>query len=400
VNQITVVGGGIAGLVAATECAEAGAPVRLLEARGRLGGRGASSPGPYVAGLGPHAFYTGGSLWDWLVARDLQRPYQRPPFTGLRFRWQGKLHRALPSIVATGARVARGHVPVDESLREWVTRRGNTTMAEAIAGAAGVLTFDHDPGRLSAKFVVDRVRRILLSFPPPARYVTGGWSAAIDRMVAHAESVGVRIETGAKVDSLDDITGGPVILAVAPRAARQLLGNDSLRVEAPRVALLDIGVETRRGDPYIVLDLDEAAFVDRFTAVDQSLAPQGHELIQASIGMRPGETLEEAVKRIEAILDLAFGKWRQRETWRRHYSVTESTGAIDLPGATYQDRPAIDYDSDILLAGDWVAAPGHLAEVSSNSAQHAARLAVARLTTAAHTSPQRPARNLAAGPAS
>ena len=76
-SRITIVGGGIAGLVAATECAEAGAPVRLLEARSRLGGRGATSPGEFHTGLGPHAFYAG-PLWDWLVARDLHKPFRIP----------------------------------------------------------------------------------------------------------------------------------------------------------------------------------------------------------------------------------------------------------------------------------------------------------------------------------
>jgi uncharacterized protein with NAD-binding domain and iron-sulfur cluster len=36
-GAITVIGGGLAGLIAAIECAEQGVPVRLLEARSRLG---------------------------------------------------------------------------------------------------------------------------------------------------------------------------------------------------------------------------------------------------------------------------------------------------------------------------------------------------------------------------
>jgi hypothetical protein len=50
---------------------------------------------------------------------------------------------------------------------------------------------------------------------------------------------------------------------------------------------------------------------------------------------------------------------------------------VDLPGTTWRDRPTTHPRTDIWLAGDWVAAPGHLAEVSANSAIDAARSTVA-----------------------
>ena len=45
-SEITIVGAGIAGLVAAIACAEEGASVRLMEAHESLGGRGRSTDGP------------------------------------------------------------------------------------------------------------------------------------------------------------------------------------------------------------------------------------------------------------------------------------------------------------------------------------------------------------------
>jgi phytoene dehydrogenase-like protein len=278
----------------------------------------------------------------------------------------------------------RRPAPVDASLREWLTAEAGPATAAAVGGLAGVLAFDHDPGRLSAAFVWERVGRILFTVPPVARYVVGGWGAVIDRMAAHARELGAEVETGAKVTSLDDVgRDGPVILAVAPRAARSLTGDDGLRAESPRVALLDLGLVAPRGDPYIVSDLDEGAFVDRFTAVDPTLAPGGHSLVQASIGQRPDEPLGEAVARVEAVVDAGFPGWRDREVWRRRSSVIESTGALDLPGTTWRDRPAVRRADGLYLCGDWVAAPGHLAEVAWASALEAARHAVAA-TSARH----------------
>ncbi|OLT30443.1 hypothetical protein BJF79_38970 [Actinomadura sp. CNU-125] len=45
-SEITVIGGGVAGLVAAIECAEGGASVTLHEAHRTLGGRGRATPAP------------------------------------------------------------------------------------------------------------------------------------------------------------------------------------------------------------------------------------------------------------------------------------------------------------------------------------------------------------------
>ena len=62
--------------------------------------------------------------------------------------------------------------------------------------------------------------------------------------------------------------------------------------------------------------------------------------------------------------------------WRRRSVVEGKSGALDLPGATWRDRPAIRRGGDVFLAGDMVAAPGLLSEVSFNSALEASVLAL------------------------
>ncbi len=61
------------------------------------------------------------------------------------------------------------------------------------------------------------------------------------------------------------------------------------------------------------------------------------------------------------------------------------SGALDMPGTSWRDRPAVDRGDGVFLAGDMVAAPGLLAEVSWASGVQAARLA---LDAAASTRPQ------------
>ena len=59
------------------------------------------------------------------------------------------------------------------------------------------------------------------------------------------------------------------------------------------------------------------------------------------------------------------------------------SGALDLPGTTWRDRPAVDRGDGIFLCGDQVAADGCLSEVSFASAIDAGTRALAQ--TGKHT---------------
>ena len=168
-----------------------------------------------------------------------------------------------------------------------------------------------------------------------------------------------------------------MIVAAEPADARALLGDDSLRVASGHTVCVDLGIEHRRGDPFVVSDLDECGFVERYTAADPTLAPPGEELVQAQMPVGPGEDADAAEARLDTLLDLAFPDRAARTTWHRRLVMNGRTGALDLPGQTWRDRPAIDRGGGILLAGDWVAAPGLLSEVAWASAVEAARLALA-----------------------
>lgn len=374
-SEITVIGGGLAGLTAAIACAEGGAPVRLLEAHEELGGRARSAGGPYKANLGPHVIYKDGPFWRWLVERDLLPAYAGPPLAGVRFRWQGTARRfpplgALPPVLRLRGREA----PVDRDFRGWVTAHSDARTAEMLSAAAGVYTFHHDPGELSAAFVWQHSVRVLLSPPPTARYLIGGWGTLVDSLERHARQLGVRIETGHRVESLP---GGPVVVATELDAARRLLNDDSLAWPSGNTVCLDLGLRRRRGDPFVVSDLDEAGWVERFSAADPSLAPAGEELVQAQMPIRPEESADAAALRLERLLDASLPDWRERETWRRRQTMTARTGPLDYPGKSWRDRPAIDRGDGVYLAGDMVAAPGLLSEVSWASGAEAAGLALA-----------------------
>jgi phytoene dehydrogenase-like protein len=386
-SEITVVGGGLAGLTAAIACAEEGAKVRLLEAHDAVGGRARSDCAPYKTNFGPHALYSDGGLWQWCSERGLLPACARPTLSGVRLRWQGELRRTPPLAVIPHVLRLRGReAPIELDFRSWAAKHTDARTAALLSSAIGVVTFHHDPGELSAAFVWERTRRILLSPLPVARFPIGGWSALVDNLEARARELGVAIETSSRVQELP---APPVIVATELAQARALLDDASLDWPSGRTLCLDLALRHRRGDPYVVSDLDEAGWVERFTALDSSLAPAGEELFQGQMPLRPGETPEQAQARLERLLDLALVDRRERETWRRRQVMDARTGALDPPGSTWRERPAVDRGDGVYLAGDMVAAPGLLAEVSCASAVEAARLAVAASTKSARTVPLR-----------
>src|SRR5947208_15831933 len=204
-DKITIVGGGLAGLTAAISGAEQGADVRLLEAHEELGGRARSTDGPYKANLGPHAILASSPFWRWLGEREMIPPYARPRLSGVRFRWEDEIRR----VPAVGAAVAalrlRGRTaPVDLDFRTWASDQVGEQAAEILSRSAGILTYHHDPGELSAAFLWEPLVRGLLSAPPSARYPIGGWTAIVDRLLARALQLGVSVVSATRVEELPE----------------------------------------------------------------------------------------------------------------------------------------------------------------------------------------------------
>jgi len=383
VKAVTVIGGGLGGLAAAITAAEAGASVTLHEAHSTLGGRWRTTPvrrkdqRVYRAHEGPHVIYRDGPIWAWLKERRLLGVTCRVPLSAIaRFRFwhEGQVRRVPPVGFLRAVRLSgRRDVPIDQSFRAWTSRLVGDEAAEMGASASGVGLFHHDPGSLSAAFVAERLSRVY-SLPPAASYRQGSWGAMFDEIGAYARRLGVTIELGSRVSAVGD---GITIVATELESARALLGDDSLDWPSGRAALLDLGVKRDRRDLFVVSDLDNCGWMENFTVPDPTIAPPGEHLIQMQMPIDAQASKADGVARLEAIADQALPGWRERTTHRLESLANARTGAVDLPGTSWRDRPAIDRGDGVYLVGDRVAASGLLSEVSLNSGVRAAQLALA-----------------------
>jgi phytoene dehydrogenase-like protein len=185
-----------------------------------------------------------------------------------------------------------------------------------------------------------RWRQAFHAIASQARWVVGGWERLIDQLAAGARERGVRIETGTRVEQLP---AGPVIVATELPDAAQLLGDEGIAWPSGATVVLDLGLrDGRRPDPFVVWDLDEAGWIERFSCPDPSVAPPGEQLVEAQLPQRPGEAAEQTQARLEALLDAALAQRRERLTSRRRMVIAGRSGAVDPPGTTWRDRPAVD----------------------------------------------------------
>ena len=106
---------------------------------------------------------------------------------------------------------------MDVDFHTWATALHGEEAARAAAGLLGVVTYDSDPGRLSAAFVWDVLRRVTAPRAPAVRWIVGGWPVLVDRLAARARELGVRIVTSSRVDALPE---PPVIVATQLESAQ------------------------------------------------------------------------------------------------------------------------------------------------------------------------------------
>ncbi|WP_030566345.1 FAD-dependent oxidoreductase [Streptomyces aureocirculatus] len=382
-SEITVIGGGLAGLVSAISAAEAGPRVTLYEAHSTLGGRGRSTPVPYVAHEGAHVFYSDGPWWTWLAERGMVAGVGVPRARDVRFGFvrNERLRTAPPLGFARMVLPGRPRTaPVDQDFHGWASARYGESAARAAANAITAVTYDADTGRLSAAFVWELFRRVFAPTVPSVRWVVGGWQRVLHRLEARARELGVRIESNSRITDLADVRGGPVIVATELASARALLGDDSLRWTSGHCVLLDLAVRRDRRDRFITFDLDAGGFHECYSMQDPTIAPRGESLFQLDMPVRQGESTASARARLEALADLTLPGRRERVTWQRSGTAKGRTGALDLPGQTWRDRPAVERGDGVFLAGDMVAAPGMRGEIAILSALQAAESAVTACT--------------------
>jgi phytoene dehydrogenase-like protein len=431
--DVIVVGGGLAGLTAATLIAGAGRSVVLLERAAGLGGRAATRSRDGIRfNLGPHALHRHGDAFRLLKGLGV-RFTGRPPdasggglyaqdvfyllpagilslvrsrFLTLRDKWRlVRLLAGLPRLdIRAVARVA---------LRDWVVKAaGKGALAGLLLTLRRVSTYADDPGRLSAGAALDQLR---LALAGNVWYLDGGWETLVDGLRDQAVASGSEVRTGARAEAVADdgdavtvrlagggvLRGRAVVLAVGPDDACRLLGSPD---DAPlarwaagrvpvRASCLDVALAWRpRPGHRVAFGVDRPLYNSVHSAVAQ-LAPEGVAVVRVAKYLGGGDVAEE--RELEGFLDRLQPGWRAHVVARRFLpgmTVAHALPTADCGGLGGRPPVAVDGCPNVFLAGDWVGGRGMLADASAASAEEAAGRAIDALRRPPNGPVRRPAR--------
>ena len=429
-GDVVVVGGGIAGLTAATFIARSGKSVRLFEQSRALGGRAQTKEqGGFYLNIGPHALYRGGRGMEVLRELGIEPCGSVPSVSGAFAVKNGAKHTfpagalslLMTSLFGLSAKleaarllasVAKidGNRVMNVTVREWLDQNvSHAEVKDLMLAVFRLATYTNAPDLMSAGAALEQLKK---AQDKSVLYLDSGWQTLVDSLRDAATRGGVKVETGMRVEAVTrDTTGaisgvrlaegievkasavvvasGPSILADLVEGFEQTsLARWFAEAIPVRAACLDLAL-SRLPKPKatFALGIDCPHYLSVHSAAAR-LAPEGSALIHAAKYLSPdnNDSSESVEQELEGLLDLVQPGWRDVVVYRRFLPdmiVMNALPPASLGGTRGRPGPQVVDVPGLFVAGDWVGEEGLLVDASLASARRAAELIAAHRTVSA-----------------
>jgi len=388
--EAAIVGGGIAGLVAAIELAQAGKSVVLFEKSGQVGGRAISvRKNGATFDLGSHAIIKGGALHG--IFQDLGiRMEGGSPGANVSFLWNEKVTHMFSFLLSRKlswsgkreflkfsrilAKLDADAVPA-VSLRSWVEQEFNDPMTRHIIYAmlrtnSYARAIDHQMAGPALRSVARTLKKHSIV------YIQDGWQTLVDQLYEKAIRSGVTMITGKNATGIEhdgavrrirfadgqEMDVAHVIAATPPAVTARLLGDAGCRSvlrwtdQARTIEAASLTLSLRRlsaPDHFAVLGLDQPVYFvnqSKFTR----LSEDGTSVVNITKSNGTGGSDPKADERfLEQTLDLIQPGWREEVVARQY--LPHIAVAYDFMHLGREDRfpgPAVPEIAGLYVAGE------------------------------------------------
>ncbi len=425
-NQVLVIGGGLAGLTAATYLARAGLNVRVLERSQHLGGRAMTKTQEgFSFNLGPHALYVDGkgisvleelgvAINGEIVNGDYHTvlnneiwPFPMNPamiMTSRLFSFSEKLSLLRLFIAALRAKPANH---AHQSVQAWLNERAEQPLVqEFFKMAIRLSTYANAPAQMSAGAWLYQFQIGMKG----VKYLHKGWQSLVDGLIEKATQAGVEFETGAKIAEVIIENGrvqgveyqdghfepaSAVILAIGPEQALKLVpasatmgwGQYARQAEPIKAATMELGLR-RLPNPAVKIAIGmDASLYFSVHSDYANLAPKNQVMVHVAKYLPVCETTDAAAdkRELEDYLDLLQPGWRDEVVARQylsHITVANALATAEQGGLSGFPAAEVAEVSGLALAGDWIGDGGLLVDVPLTSGQMAAEAILAQVAVA------------------
>lgn len=389
-NDVSIIGGGLSGLIAAATLADKGLSVDLFERGEALGGRARTTEvGGALLNLGPHALYKKGALSRSLRRLGVRVRGRMPRARGaLAFDERGLspfLPLSRPGLLPSLLSFMFGHDSDRRSIAERIEELGPEALLRGRAAALlRVSTYCDDAAALPANMALAQMK---LGLVGGVQYLDGGWQTMVDGLRDRALALGVRMHQDTRVEAVEPSASGPIIrlsgggsirssqaiLAVSPSDALRLCPSSAALAEAKAQAkpltasVLDVALDALpRPDHSFALGTERPLYYSLHSRT-AALGAGRHVIHLAGYG--PGAPV--SAEELERFLDVLQPGWRAHLCARRYLPSIAVTHDYPRLGHRRASGQVADVPG-LFVAGDWVGPHGMLSDAAAESAEAAA----------------------------
>lgn len=411
-QDVTIIGGGIAGLSAAVLLARKNLKVTVLERSAELGGRAQSDEvGSSLFDRGPHALMRGGPAYSFFKGLDASFTDRAPAPWGVAYFGDETFSLPQGPLTIMGCEFLSVQDRVDFaaffadiltldsdkydglSLSDWFKkRRYSADLIDVLNAYFRLISFTDDPDLVSAGAFLEQFQKNIAN---GVVYVAQGWRALVTALELEAKSLGVELRRRAQVTGLIQEEGGitrgvqlskgeeilseKVVFAVSPSAIRRILQSELPQLPQPSktsyVACLSVALSQRGRSPNnFALGIEHPLYASIYTDT-VSLGSRDSVVVHGIHYLKQGAELspETIIERIEGIFDSILPRdWKNQCLHRRF--LPRMAVNYDMPLAETNGLKgrsgirALNMDN-VFCIGDWVGAEGYLVDASVASAK-------------------------------
>lgn len=411
--DVVIIGGGLAGYVAANYLAKTGISILVIEKDKKVGGRARTDKiKQEFFNVGPHALYTKGNAVPILQELGIELHGKSPKLNGLLIdnhveytapfnplgvfttdflSWKERMEWLKVLWKLNSMNIEKLSV---QTFQQWVQHIANSKNVQELLLILGRLaTYCHAPEKVSASVIVSHLKMVMGG----VLYMDRGWQTIIDQLHNKVVISGVQIQSAMKVNEIkmvennfklslsneEELTCKYVLSTIGPRELTKILGENITKTQMDfftqtipvKGASLDVALtQLPKPNRLFAMEITKPFYYSVHSNAAILSENQNTIVLHVFKYLHPDDNIDgkELKNELEQFLEKIQPGWQKYKISSRFMPTITVNQRLPQIGDEQKLQRSISEVSGLYLAGDWVSSHSILAEGAVSSAKRAA----------------------------